>query len=331
MTGGAATGRPTIRDVARRSGVSVATVSRVLNGTAPVAPETKRRVQEAVAALDFISSASARTLRPGTRSRAWALLVDDVDSPYFAELAEKLDRAAQDHGSTLIIGATHKLYQRERELVREMASRRVDGLLIAAASGGDRRGSNVTDPPTVFIDRIPTGVVADVVTFDHYAAVVDQVNAFLERDRRRIGFLGGIVAEDPGSRRYAAYADALRLRGLPLDESIISVLHDDEQSAYTATRELLAQPDPPTALVITTAQLLLGALRAVHDHPADVELSASEDLRGSFLTPVPLLVSTPAVSDLADRAASLLSARIAGQRSTVPESIVLPVAQQRRR
>ena len=317
---------PTIRDVAARAGVSMATVSRVINDSGPASPGARERVLRAVDELDFVTSASARTVRPDVRSMTWGLLVDDVDSHYFARIVVELDRAAQEHGSTLLVAVTQKAWARERHLVKEMASRRVDGLIIVPANGdlsGERQRQ--TGVPRVYLDRFPGGgIAADVVTFDYYRAVADQVEDLWRRGHRRIAFIGGEIETDPGTRRYAAWSDKLHEHGLTVETRLVSVGHAAAATARVAALDLLGAAEPPTAIVTTTGLLLLGVLAAVSQEHAPVEVAASEDISAAFLSPVPLNLVEADIGLLAHEAVELLAARIEGS-DEPPQTRMLPV------
>lgn len=302
-----------MKEVASLAGVSIATVSRVLNSPVSVSAAAQERVQDAIARLDYVSNTSARTLRPGVRSMTWGLLVDDVDSHYFGRLVDELDRAAQAQQSTLLVAFTQKHWTRERSLIKEMISRRVDGLLVVPADGDDSgERARLASQPVVYLDRIPRGISADVVTFDYYRAVSDQVEDLWSRGHRRIAFVGGVTSHDPGSRRYAAWADKLREHGGTIDPALVSVNHRDDDRAGAALARMLESADPPTAVVTTTGGLLVQLLRTVSLSGAQIEIVGSEDVAAAFLSPVPLTLLQADLAAMARIAADLLTSRIDG-------------------
>jgi LacI family transcriptional regulator len=319
---------PTIRDVATLAGVSMSTVSRVLNGSAAVSNDAAERVRRAVTQLDFMLSASARTLRPGVRSMTWGLLVDAVESHYFSTLIAELDRSAQDHGSTLLVSVTQKEWRRERHLIKEMSSRRVDGLFVVPANGdvsGER--ARLSSVPIVYVDRIPSGVVADVVTFDYYRAMAELIEELWAHGHRRIAFVGGEVDTDPGARRYAAWNDVLRRHGVTADPDLVSVGHLVAGTATEAIVGMLRSGEPPTAVVTTTGSLLLGVLHGVVLEGADVEVVCTEEIDAAFLSPVPLTVVAADFGLLVSNAVELLTARIEGTSTEAPVTRLLPTGQ----
>ncbi|NIK61989.1 LacI family DNA-binding transcriptional regulator [Kribbella shirazensis] len=319
---------PTIRDVAALAGVSMSTVSRVLNGSAAVSGDAAERVRRAVDQLDFVLSASARTVRPGVRSMTWGLLVDAVESHYFSTLIAELDRAAQEHGSTLLVSVTQKEWVREKHLIKEMSSRRVDGLFVVPANGdvlGER--ARMSGVPIVYVDRIPSGVVADVVTFDYYRAMAELVEGLWARGHRRIAFIGGEVDTDPGSRRFAAWNDILSRHGTTADPGLVSVGHLVADTATEAAVTMLRSDQPPTAVVTTTGLLLLGVLHGIVLEGADVEVVCSEEIDAAFLSPVPLTLVAADLGLLVSNAVELLTAQIDKSSDGPPETRLLPTGQ----
>lgn len=325
---------PTIRDVAALAGVSISTVSRVLNGGDRVSGSAKERVQDAIDELDYVCSPAARALRPGTASRTWGLLVDEVRSSYFGSLVEELDAAAQRLDCSLLVSTTHKRLDRERRLAREMAVRGVDGLFVVPADGD--RGDQVhaeLDVPLVYLDRLPRGgIAADVVTFDYAGAVRAMVVDLVERGHRRIAFIGGKVVEDPGSRRLGAFREAMQTAGMEVEEALLSVGHDDAdldvERAYRDARSLLELPDPPTAVVTTFDSLTMQVLRAIRDLGSDTEVAGSEDFPAAFLTPTRLSLVRHDLPTLTSTAVQLLTDRMSGAETGPPtvRMIEVPIA-----
>lgn len=310
-------GPPTIRDVAALSKVSIATVSRVINDSGRVAAGTQERVRDAIAQLGFVSSPNARVMRPGVRSLTWGLLIDELSSGYYGLVVHELDHAAEIHDSTLLVSTTQKRLQREIQLIRTMASRRVDGLFVIAANGDHSTlGPLPPSLPLVYLDRIPYGRPADVVTFDYYQAMRAQVERLWGLGHRRLGYLGGEAGEDPGSRRFAAFRDTVLAAGGSIDPALVSLDHHDASTSAPAALAMSRQDDPPTALVCTTGPITLGVLRVVLEHGLVVEVASGEDFEGGFLSPVPLHVIQADLQLLAREGTALLLDRIGGSGAT---------------
>ncbi|SDS28156.1 LacI family DNA-binding transcriptional regulator [Microlunatus soli] len=318
---------PTLRDVAALAGVSMSTVSRVLNDRGGVTPEKRARIEQALQQLDYVTNVSARSLR-GTRTRTYALLVDDLNTAFFSGLAESLTKIALEDGCTLLIVTTQKAYERERRILMEMRARQVDGLFVVAASG-DRSGDRARHPaglPVVYVERFPPGIDADVVTFDYYRAGLEQIDQLWADGHRRIAFLGGTVAEDPGRRRLAAFRDGLRSHGVEPDPDLISTDHLTDQDTWPALEQLRTLADPPTALVVTVAPPLHAALRMAAEHDWPIAIASYETIDTPELTPVRLIITHGDLDELARVAAQTLQGLLADQpvgRTTEHRTVLL--------
>src|SRR3954454_6803770 len=180
-----------MRHVAERAGVSLKTVSRVINEEAGVAPETSARVTEAIAALGFHRNDLARSLRHGRSSATLGLIIEDVTNPFYSAVAEAVEKAARERGYLLITGSCEEDAELERELVTALLRRRVDGILIVPA-GRDhsylvRELGNGT--PAVFLDRPPAGLVADCVLSDDRDGARAGVEHLIAQGHTRIACL----------------------------------------------------------------------------------------------------------------------------------------------
>lgn len=314
---------PTVHDVAELAGVSTATVSRVLNNTGRTSEHARTRVLEAVQRLDYVANVHAKTMQPGSRSRSWGLIVDDVDSYFFGRMVAELDRAAQTDGSTLFVASTQKRWEREKQLIHELRGRRIDGLFIVPTSG-EEDIRDLVKLPAVYMDRFPRGLTdIDVVTFDVYHPIVDVMSQLWQQGHRRFGFIGGNVNADPGSRRLAAWTDFLRDHGVTIDPAMVSCGNTVESQSAQALSTMLDHDQPPTAVVTTNNPLLVGILHGVVERRARIEIVASEGLEAAFLSPVPLHVITGDPSLIARAAADRLRKRIQGDTSEA-EVTLLP-------
>src|SRR5579859_8128041 len=163
-----AEGLPTMLDVALAAGVSLKTVSRVVNNEPRVRPETAARVEAAIEALGFRVNEIARSLRPGQRSATIGLVIEDLANPFYSSVGRAVESVARRHSCMVISGSSDEDPARERELVSRLLQRRVDGLLIVPA--GFDHLYLAPDPrlrtPVVFLDRPPGNIAADVVLLD---------------------------------------------------------------------------------------------------------------------------------------------------------------------
>ncbi|MEV6958445.1 LacI family DNA-binding transcriptional regulator [Streptomyces sp. NPDC051207] len=277
----------TMADVARSAGVSVATVSHVLNGTRPVLPHTRQAVLDAVEKLGYTPNTLARSLVT-SRTRSIGLAVSAISNPYFTEILQGVEASALEHGYGLLVADPHDDPEHERRAVQLLHERRVDGMIVApSAAPGDlvahlRRHA----VPTVFLDRVLDSPGDGAPAFDQVCADSAEPTARLVTHlaglgHRRIGLVAGRPGLSTTRERIAGYRQGLAAAGLPYDERLL--VHGDSESAGAerATAALLSLGARPTGLVTADNAMTIGALRALRDAglsvPRDIALCCFDD------------------------------------------------------
>lgn len=259
--------RPTMQDVATAAGVSLKTVSRVVNGEPGVTGPLIEQVRVAVDRLGYQRDDRARHLRSGENTtRTIGFIINDVANPFFAAIYRGLENEARDRGFLLLAGSSDADAGREHALVAALVARRVDGLVVVptARTSALVRAEIARGTPFVFIDLLPADLDADVVLTDHLAGAHLATSHLLRRGHRRIGFLGDDVRFTSAAERADGYAAALRDAGLSVDTSLVRAGIGSPQMAYEATRSMLTARRPPTAIFTAQNFVSIGALRAVH-------------------------------------------------------------------
>ncbi|MFG2007011.1 LacI family DNA-binding transcriptional regulator [Spirillospora sp. NPDC048911] len=321
--------RATMRDVAAAAGVSLKTVSRVVNGEDFVRPDTAERVHDAIARLGFQRNDLARTLRDGGRTRSLGLVIEDVANPFYSQIARGVEDVARAGGRLVISGSSDEDPARELLLIRSLCERRVDGLLIVPSETGDprRRAELIAGTPAVFLDRPPdtdtVPVDADTVLIDNVGGARTAVEHLLAHGHRRIACLADLPEIFTARQRHHGYREALAAHGVPADPALVRTGRHDVRSAGYAMTELLALPDPPTAVFTGNNLLTIGALRAIGAAAARVALVGFDDFELADLLATPVTVIAHEPADMGRRAAELLEARIRGDTSR-PARILLP-------
>ena len=264
--GGVGRARATMRDVAALAGVSVKTVSRVVNGEAGVSPVMAERVRRAARQLEFQLNLGARSLRRADgRTATIGLLLADVDNPFCSALHRAVENVARRRGVAVIAGSVDEDPAREQELVAAFASRRVDGLIVMPAGRKhayllpeQRAGTAM-----VFVDRAPGIHEADVVLADNREGAEAGVAHLLRQGHRSIGFLGDSARITTAALRHTGYLDALRVAGVPASgQPAVHEVHSVE-AAEAATRAMLTGAHPPSALFTAQNLVTIGALKAL--------------------------------------------------------------------
>jgi LacI family transcriptional regulator len=320
----------TIKDVARHAGVSSMTVSRVINGSERVSPETRRRVEEAIAELGYVPSRLARGLirqKTGTL----ALIVPDVANPFFTLIVRGAEDVARRAGYRMILCDTRADLTIEREVIEEMIAHRVEGMVIAPVS--DRSKGHLQRLASfgvqfVLIDRTVRGIESDVVVGDNAGGARRLVEHLIDLGHRRIGFITESDEVSTARDRRQSYEAALAFAGLPLDPALIVSSTVDPRGGYDGMRRLLELDERPTAVFAVNNLVAVGAIEAVRTHglevPDDVALVCFDDIEyASRLYPFLTVMAQPAET-LGTLGTQLLVERIEGRAPEQHRVVLLP-------
>ncbi len=320
--------RATMRDVAALAGVGVKTVSRVINGEPGVSVAKRDRVISAVDRLDYRHNWAASHLRRGSdRTGVIAALVQDIGNHFSATLLRAIEDTADERGMALLAASLDEQVDRERDRVRALVSRRVDGLVLMPATAtqdyllGERRAGM----PIVFVDRRPHGVDFDSVAVDNGAGAYAGVQHLVQRGHRRIGLLADLVQIETARQRIAGYVRALRDAGIAADPTL---MHTDLHDIYASSRamaQLLDSGDPPTAIFATRNVTAIGALHVIKERGMQRQLAlvGFDDFPMADLTDPPLTVIRQDITALGHAAAQRLWARLDGDTSP-PQHLTIP-------
>ena len=318
-----------MKDVAALAGVSLATVSRVVNGNDDVNGALRDRVEQAVSLLGYRRDITASALRRSDAlSATVGLVLEDVANPFFSAVYRGVEDAARAHGVLAFAGSSDADPHRERELADAFCARRVDGLLVALSGAGDEshlardRAAGVA---VVFLDRPPRSLDADVVLVDNAGGTATAVEHLLAHGHRRIAYLGDRQRIFTAAERLRGYREALTRHGVAVDDALIRLELTDSESARTAATELLTSAHPPTALVGGQNLITVGALHALRELGLKHEVALvgfDEVALGDLIDPGVTVIAQDPV-EIGRRAAELLFARIDGD-DRPPVRIVLP-------
>ena len=320
-----------LKDIAARAGVSLATVSNVVNGYRPVGEETRLRVQRAIDELGYSPNLSARHLRRG-RTGIIALAIPELNNPYFAELAGAAIREAAGLGYTLVMEDTAA--DRDRELTLIDGSRRqiVDGLIFSPVRIS--REEVLAQPPAIPMVLIGEGVYDvphDHIAIDNIAASHVAVQHLVSLDRYRIAFIGAQAGDTRQSAhlRLRGYREALAGAGLPYDAALAAPTADfGRVDGLRAMREMLGRTRPPDAVFAYNDLIAIGAMRAVLEAglriPEDIAVIGIDDIEeGRFSTPT-LTTISPDKEHIGRLAVQSLVARIEGKPVSPPYDVQPP-------
>ncbi|HEY0451765.1 LacI family DNA-binding transcriptional regulator [Actinophytocola sp.] len=313
-------------DVARLAGVSIKTVSRVVNDEPGVHADTAERVLAAIERLGFRRNVGALNLRRGSSTGTIGLVLEDVANPFYSGLTRATEEVARRFGRQVLTGSSDEDPGRERELSLEFCARRVDGLIVVPA--GARHGYLLPEiasgTPVVFVDRPPGDVLVDTVLVANVEGAATAVAHLARHGHRRIGFLGDAPAIYTAAERLRGFREGCTAAGVRYDERLVAMAPPSPAGVAEALARILGGPGPATALITGNNRITVLALRALAGVSTRPALVGFDDFELADLLdpPVSVVALDPAV--LGKAAAELLFARLDGDDSP-PRRIVLPV------
>jgi len=325
--GTGARGRPTMREVAALAGVSLKTVSRVINTEPAVSADVRSRVLAAIERLEYRHDHAASSLRRSDRkSSTIGVLLEDVANPFSSALHREIEDVALKRGVLVLAGSSDEDEAREQQLIAAFTARRVDGLIIVPASHdhsyllSERRAGT----SMVFVDRPAAFLDADSILTDNQAGVRQGVAHLIAHGHRRIGYLGDLVMITTAAERHRGYEDELRAQGIAIEPELVRLNVHGLDMAEAAAHQMLTMVRPPTALFTGQNILTIGASRALHklDLHHRIALVGFDDVLLADLLEPGITVIAQDPSAMGRTAAEQLFRRIDGDHSPSVHVIV---------
>jgi len=258
----------TIKDIARHTGVSQATVSRVINNSGYTGAKTRELVNDAISTLEYIPNANARNLITG-QSSIIGLVIPDIINPFFGKILKGITSVLEKEKLHLILCDTDENAETEQYYLKMLREQRLKGLLITPTSDLDVNNADFLTAmsnggiPIVLIDRDVKYSNFDGVFIDNEKGSFEAVNAFIRFGHQRIAIISGPVTSVPGRERLAGYKSALTVNNLPIDDNLIFIGDFKLESGYRLTKKILSLKPCPTALFVCNNLMNLGAIKAL--------------------------------------------------------------------
>ncbi len=316
--------RPTMIDVAADAGVSLKTVSRVINGVATVDPVLTERVEASIAKLGFRRNAMAASLRSGA-SDTIGLITADLANTFYTSVASAISAAAVAQGYQVIMASTDEDPDAERTLALDLCQRRVSGLILVP-SGPDQaylQPEIELGVPVVFLDRPGVNAVGDAVLIDNRGGASAIIGELTAAGHRRIALLFDSLEIFTMRERRAGVRAALGRAGCADDAALLATDAHTPDGARVALERMLAAADPPTAVFCANNRATIGAVEALARTGTSVPVVGFDDFEASRLLPVAVRLVDSDTAQLGRTAAERLFARIRGDRSA-PVHLLLP-------
>lgn len=307
----------TIKDVARMAGVSIATVSKYING-GNVRSENVDAISRAIEELDYRVNPFARSLKT-QRSRSIGILIPDLAAPFFGSVLTALDKSLREHGYHSLIssyGANHGL---ERDNLRFLISNGIDGLIYAPEDLTADEFYELTSScnvPVVQVDRVIQGVASDAVLVDNTEAVYKAVSQAIQRGHRRIGVISGPKSVFTAKERQIGYLRALSDHGILYDDALVISGENTFETGYRGFETFTRLDEKPTAIIATNYDITIGLFTAVREQgmriPDDIDLIGFDCVNVCTMMKPPLPVVFQPEEEIGRIAANYLIERLAG-------------------
>lgn len=320
-------GRPTIAQIAQIAGVSVPTVSKVLNGRTDVAPPTRERVERIIEEYGFVRNRAARALRKG-KTGLVDLLLPHLDDEYYLPILEGVAQVLREAGVRLVLTATYHEPEQEVRWIETVTDHSTDGILVVLPSEEAIEHLEHSDLPFVLIHNMggphPS---APSVTITSWEGGFDATTHLIKLGHRRIAYIGKTASARDAIERIAGYRAALDVAQLPFDPQLQCDGNFTEADGYTAAKALLDLSEPPTAIFAGNDRQAAGVYRALHELglavPDDVSVIGFDNLPYTELMNPPLTTVHAPRLELGRTAATMLLRLIEGEPLEMPR-VVLP-------
>ncbi len=304
-----------MHDVAALAGVSLKTVSRVINGEKGVSQDLVERVQQAAEKLRYRHNLAASNLRSGQRTKSVALLVQDLSNDYSAKLLRVVDDIMREHKVVMFSASLDEEAERERQLVDNFIARRVDGMLLMPATSSQAylQLEMAAGFAVVVVDRIPRDLSADYVVVDNVDGARKATAHLIAHGHRRIAMICDEPSIPTAHDRRDGYLDMLRTSGIATDDSLIHIART-EQAATAIVLKLFSSPNPPTALFTARNTLTIGAVAALKtlNLQSSIALVGFDDIPMAGLLNPGITMVVQDINQIGTLVASMLLARLDG-------------------
>jgi len=318
----------TIKDVARLAGVSITTVSHVINETRFVSDELRGRVLAAMEELNYHPNVLARSLRSG-ETKTIGLVVPDNSNPFFAEVARIIEDIGFERGYSVILCNSDNNLDKEAAYINVLSTKQVDGVIFIAAGSKHEHLHELTTQgiPVVVADRDIPQALADVVLVNNEQGGYDATRYLISLGHRRIACITGPSDIPPSADRVRGYRRTLKESGILVEEELIVPGDFRYQGGEAAMAQLLRLDKPPSAVLACNDVMAIGALRAIRSAglqvPSDISIIGFDDIAiASAVSPALTTVAQPIV-ELATLATQLLMSRIRNDQEDKPRQRIV--------
>lgn len=271
----------TINDIAGKAGVSLTTVSRVLNDSGYVKKETKIRVLKAIEELNYTPSAIARSLSK-SKTNTIGVLIPEINNQFYGEVIKGISQVADECGLNIILCNTDENIQKELKALKLLKEQRIRGIIIAPTSVEDEQNGEYLKTieqlgiPVVLLDGHVKHSDFNGVFVDNIKGAFDGTEALIKAGHKKIAIITGRMNSDAAQNRLIGYKKALAINNIDIDDKYILFGDYGQESAYRCTKEIIEMEDRPTAIFISSNKMTVGCVKAIRSHklrmPEDIAI-----------------------------------------------------------
>jgi len=317
----------TLTDIAKQSGVSVSTVSRVINGSDLIGKKTTEKVQKIIAKTNYIPNDIARGLKKKA-SGTIALTIPDILNPFYAELIQGIEEVINSYGYSLILCNSNMNFDKEMQFIHQMVEKRAEGIIFLS--------THISNPDIILKLREKLGIVAiqtdidgvDCVDAANYAGIEEAIQYLIDLGHRKIGFITSSLELRGNNSRYNAYKDTLLKNGIAFKDEYVTIGKYQLNEGYLMTKKLLELPDPPTAIQANNDNFAFGSILAIMERnlkiPEDISIIGFDNIKMAEISNPPLTTVSQPIYEMGCEAAELLIQNIAHGPKKINKKVVLP-------
>ena len=312
----------TIKDVAKYAGLSIATVSKYLNG-GNVLEENRKKIEEAIRVLNFRVNELARGLKTNCTMTV-GVLIPSLENIFFTSIISKIENILLQHGYSTIVCNYRESSKLEKIKLEFLVNKMVDGIIMVphgeeVSHIQELRNKNI---PVLLIDRMLKDVECDVVMSDNLNAAYNAVEQLIVRGHRRIGIIGGPEKVYTTQERIKGYIRVHEDYALDIDEDLIKYGGYDIESGYRILEEFMEMANPPTGIFVTNYEMTLGAIMAINKNnikmPDQISLIGFDNIQLAKVVKPSLSIVVQPMDEIGETAAAILLSRLNGDYGTFP-------------
>ncbi|MDF2058426.1 LacI family DNA-binding transcriptional regulator [Priestia megaterium] len=319
--------KPTIYDVAKEAGVSISTVSKVLNNTGSIAEKTRKKVRDTMHQLDYQPSVVASVKK---RIQTIGLLIPNIANPFMAEIARGIENHVKKFGFSLMICSTDNDLKNEIEYISILKQKYIDGIIIATGLKEDKAIKELlkAEIPVALLSRDVSSLAVDAVLVDDFLGGYEATEYLISLGHKRIAMITEDIKFPTIRARFEGYKQALEKAGLPYDESLVSLNNTSLDEGKQSTRELLHLSVPPTAIFASTEFLAIGAIQGARELkikvPQNLSIIGFDDTVLSTICDPPLTTVAQPIHEMSKKVVELLIEEIENSKETKQRIVLSP-------